>query len=109
MFRGLGRNTEFKTKNIELKGIDCFEDFRLIFGINGKLVSVSSISNIKLKNSNGLKEYLAEKREVRDCRRKINELFKTIDLSFLNLKYEVYRIFTFNHKGEYQLRDDTMY
>lgn len=102
-------NSELTKQSIELNGINCFENYRLTFGQNGKLkdISLSHYDKPKLKNSLGLGDYLADKREIRKCRRKIKQMFGEIDMSFLNLKYEIYRTFSFNHKAEYQLSDVT--
>lgn len=104
-------NTELKKQKIELKEIECFQDYSLTFGRNGKLkeVNISHYDKPKLKNSLGLGDYLADKKEIRKCKSKIRQIFKKIDLSFLNLKSEIYRTFSFDHNNEYQLRDDTIY
>ena len=104
-------NSELKKQHIQLNGIDCFEDYRLTFGKNGKLKSVtlSNYDKPTLKKSLGLGDYLADKKEIRKCKRKTKQIFRKIDLSFLNLETEIYRTFSFDHKNEYQLRDDTIY
>ncbi len=104
-------NSELKKQDIKLNGIDCFEDYRLTFGKNGKLKSVTLSHHDKptLKKSLGLGDYLADKKEIRKCKRKIKQIFSTIDLSFLNIETEIYRTFSFDHKNKYQLRDDTIY
>ena len=104
-------NSELKKQKIELKEIDCFQDYRLTFGTNGKLkkVNISHHDKPKLKNSLGLGDYLADKKEIRKCKSKIRQVFKNMDLNFLNLKSEIYRTFSFDHNNEFQLRDDTIY
>ena len=104
-------NSELQKQDIKLSGIDCFEDYRLTFGKNGKLkkVTLSDYDKPTLKKSLGLGDYLADKKEIRKCKRKIKQIFSTIDLGFLNLETEIYRTFSFDHKNEYQLRDDTIY
>jgi len=104
-------NSELKKQNIELNGINCFEDYRLTFGKNGKLkkISLSHYNKPKLKNSLGLGDYLADKREIRKCRRKIKQIFSVIDLGFLKLETEIYRTLSFGLNNEVQLRDDTIY
>lgn len=104
-------NSELKKQDIKLSGIDCFEDYRLTFGKNGKLKTVKLSHHDKptLKKSLGLTDYLSDKKEIRKCKRKIKQIFNNVDLSFLNLKTEIYRTFSFDYKNEYQLRDDTMY
>lgn len=104
-------NSELKKQDIKLDGIDCFEDYRLTFGKNGKLKTVKLSHHDKptLKKSLGLGDYLADKKEIRKCKRKIKQIFSSIDLSFLNLETEIYRTFSFDHKNEYQLRDRTIY
>src|SRR5690606_33708854 len=104
-------NSELTKQDIKLNGIDCIEDDRLTFGTNGKLkkVTLSDYDKPTLKKSLGLGEYLADKKEIRKCKRKIKQIFSDIDLSFLNFETEIYRTFSFDHKNEYQLRDDTIY
>lgn len=104
-------NSELKKQDIKLNGIDCFEDYRLTFGKNGKLKTIKLSHHDKptLKKSLGLGDYLTDKKEIRKCKRKIKQIFSSIDLSFLNLETEIYRTFSFDHKNEYQLRDDTIY
>lgn len=98
-------------QEIELDNIDCFENYQLVFGTNGKLkkVDVVEYDKPKLRNSLGLGDFLEDKREIRKCRKKIKEIFREIDLSFLKLEHEVYRTFSFDHNEKFQLRDDTMY
>lgn len=104
-------NSELKRQDIKLNGIDCFEDYRLTFGKNGKLKTVKLSHHDKptLKKSLGLGDFLSDKKEIRQCKRIIKQIFSNIDLSFLNLETEIYRTFSFNYKNEYQLRDDTIY
>jgi len=104
-------NSELQKQDIKLSGIDCFEDYRLTFGKNGKLkkVTLSDYDKPTLKKSLGLGDYLADKKEIRKCKRKIKQIFSTIDLSFLNLETEIYRTFSFGLDNEIQLRDDTIY
>jgi hypothetical protein len=104
-------NSELKKQNIQLSGIDCFEDYRLTFGKNGKLktITLSHYDKPTLKKSLGLGDYLSDKKEIRKCKKNIKQIFSNIDLSFLNLETEIYRTFSFDHKNEYQLRDDTIY
>lgn len=104
-------NAELKKQIIILNGINCFEDYRLTFGKNGKLkkVNLSHYDKPTLKKSLGLGDYLTGKKEIRKCKRKIKQIFSTIDLSFLNLETKIYRIFSFDHKNEYQLSDNTIY
>lgn len=104
-------NSELKKQKIELNGLNCFQDYLLTFGKNGKLktVTLSHHDKLILTNSLDLSDYLADKKEIRKCKRKIKQIFSTIDLSFLNLETEIYRTFNFDYKNEYQLRDDTIY
>jgi hypothetical protein len=104
-------NSELKKQEIKLNGIDCFEDYRLTFGKNGKLKTVTLSHHDKptLKKSLGLGDYLADKKEIRKCKKKIKQIFSSIDLSLLKLETEIYRTFSFDYKNEYQLRDDTIY
>lgn len=98
-------------QEIELDNIDCFESYQLVFGTNGKLkkVDVVEYDKPKLRNSLGLGDFLEDKREIRKCKKKINEIFSEINLSFLNLEHEIYRTFSFDHNEKFQLRDNTMY
>ena len=104
-------NAELKKQKVELNGIDCFEDYRLTFGENGKLkkIRLSHYNKPKLKNSLGLGDFIADKTEIRKCKRKIKQLFSDIDLGFLKLETEIYRTLSFGLKNEIQLRDDTIY
>ncbi len=104
-------NSELRKQDIKLNGIDCFGDYRLTFGKNGKLkkIALSNYDKPTLKKSIGLEYYLSDKKEIRKCKRKIKQIFSNVDLSFLNLKTEIYRTFSFDYKNEYQLSDDTMY
>lgn len=88
-------NSELQKQDIKLNGIDCFEDYRLTFGKNGKLkkVTLSDYDKPTLKKSLGLGDYLTDKKEIRKCKRKIKQIFSDIDLSFLNLETEIYRTF----------------
>lgn len=98
-------------QEIRLDNIDCFENYQLVFGMNGKLkkVDVIKYDKPKLRNSLGLGDFLEDKREISKCKKKIKELFSEIDLSFLNLEYEIYRTFSFDNNEKFQLKDDTMY
>ncbi|MBJ7428608.1 MAG: hypothetical protein JHD28_06600 [Bacteroidia bacterium] len=104
-------NSELKKQKIELIGINCFQDYRLTFGKNGKLklVKLSHYNKPTLKKSLGLSDYLADKKEIRKCKRKIKQIFNNIDLSFLNLQTEIYRTLSFGLDNEIQLRDNTIY
>ena len=83
-------NSELQKQNIKLNGIDCFEDYCLTFGKNGKLktIKLSHYNKPSLKKSLGLGDYLIDKKEIRKCKKKIKQIFNKI---------------------EYQLRDDTIY
>src|SRR5690606_9904358 len=58
-------NSELQKQDIKLNGIDCFEDYRLTFGKNGKLkkATLSDYDKPTLKKSLGLGDYLADKKE----------------------------------------------
>lgn len=104
-------NTNLSKQKVKLVEIDCFEDYRLVFGIKGKLrkIVISKFDKPKLRNSLGLGDYLSDKKEIRKCKRIIKEIFRNIDLSFLNLEHEFYRTFSFDYKGQIQIIDDTTY
>lgn len=104
-------NSELQKQDIKLNGIDCFEDYRLTFGKNGKLkrITLSDYDKPTLKKSLGLGDYLTDKKEIRKCKRKIKQIFSDIDLSFLKLETEIYRTFSFGLDNKIQLRDDTIY
>lgn len=104
-------NSELKKQDMKLSGISCFIDYQLTFGKNGKLKSVKPFYHDKptLKKSLGLFNYIGDVREIKKCKRKIKQLFSTVDLSFLNVKTEIYRTFSFDHNKQYLLRDDTIY
>ncbi len=98
-------------QKIELDNIECFENYQLVFGTNGKLkkVEVVEYDKPKLRNSLGLRDFLEDKREIRRCKKKIKEIFSEIDLSFLKLEYEIYRTFSFDHNKKFELIDNTVY
>lgn len=104
-------NSELEKLNIELDGFNCFKDYRLIFGMNGKLntIKLSHYNKSSLKKSLGLVDYLADKKENRICKKKIKQLFSKIDLGFLNLECKIYRTLSFGLNKEIQLRDNTIY
>jgi len=104
-------DSRLKNQEIELDDINCFENYQLVFGTNGKLqkVDVFEYNKPKLRNSLGLVDFLKNKRMISKCKKRIKKLFSVIDLSFLKLEYEIYRTFTFDHNGRFQLRDDTNY
>jgi hypothetical protein len=104
-------NSELKKQDVKLNEIDCLEDYQVTFGKNGKLktIKVFQYNKPTLKESLGLSDYLAEKKEIRKCKRKMKQIFKEIDLGFMKLQTEIYRTFSFNHKKEYELNDDTKY
>lgn len=102
---------ELKNQKIELADIDCFEDYDLVFGTNGKLekVTVSEYDKPKLKKSLSRSDYRTDKKEVQKCKTKIMHLLGKIDLSFLNLKYELDRTLSFDNKSDFDLGDRTIY
>jgi hypothetical protein len=104
-------NTELMKQEIELKEIDCFESYRLKFGTNGKLkkILIQDYDKPKLYDLFEIKDYLTEKKEIRKCKGKIKRIFRKINLSSLNLEYDMERIISFDHEGEFQLRDETIY
>jgi hypothetical protein len=104
-------NAKLNTQKNGLNNITCFDDYQLTIGTNGKLkkVEVSNHHKMKFENLLNLRDYLADKREIRRCKTKIREIFKEIDLSFLNLKYELYRTLSFDMKRGFQLGDNTQY
>jgi len=104
-------NTKLSNYKIELKNISCFEDYHLIIGKKGKLkeIIISENDKPKFKTYFGLFDYLTDKKDIRKCKSKIREIFREIDLDFLNLQYDIYRTISFNLEKEVILRDDTMY
>ena len=101
--------TELSEQDKILDNINCFEDYRLTFGENGKLEKVKVSDYNKPKLSDGLDFYFEDRQEIRKCRKLIKQIFKEIDLSSFNLKYKFYRTLSFGLEGEIQLRDDTIY
>jgi hypothetical protein len=104
-------NSELKKQDVKLNEIDCLEDYQVTFGKNGKLkiIKVFQYDKPTLKESLGLSDYLAEKKEIKKCEKKIKQIFNKIDLGFLNLQTEIYRTFSINYKKEYELNDNTKY
>jgi len=103
--------TELKKQKIVTEDLSCHCNFHLTFGTNGKLkkVKISHYDKPKLMESIGLGDYLEDKKEIRKCKTKIRQIFKNIDLSFLNLEYEIYRTFRFDSDNGFQLSDNTIY
>ncbi len=101
--------SEIAKQKIQFSEIDCFEDYQLIFNVNGKLEKVKVSEYDKPKISNGLDFYFEDKREIRKCKKMIKQIFKEIDLSSFNLKYKINRTLSFGYEKEIQLRDNTIY
>jgi hypothetical protein len=101
--------SEIAKHKIQFNGIDCFEEYQLIFNKNGRLEKVKVSDNDKPKLSDGLDFYFEDKSEIRKCKKLIKQIFKEIDLSSLNLKYKIYRTLSFGNENEVQLRDNTIY
>lgn len=104
-------NAQLTMQNIELDKVNCFENYYLKFGTNGRLkkVSVQDYDKPRLYGLFDIGEYFAEKKEIRKCKNKIKKIFRNISLNSFNLKYDVERIISFDHKSKFQLRDETMY
>jgi hypothetical protein len=101
-------NTELSNQSMNLNNIDCFEDYELTFGKNGKLEKVTISNFDKPKISEGLNSYRDDMKEIRKCRRLIKQIFEKINLGFLDLKYKVHRTISFDNK-KYSLSDKTSY
>ena len=103
--------TELAKQKIELKDIDCFDDYLIVFGKNGKLKKVTIYHKPKRKDYD-LSGFLEEKREIRKCKSEIAKIFKKMNLSFIEPikpKYNIYRKFSFNYDGKYQFYDNVHY
>lgn len=100
---------ELSKQEISLDEMDCFENYYVIFGIDGWLEKVNVSKPDKPKLRYGWGNYLADKQEVRKCRKKIKSIFRKIDLSVFNLKYKVRRTVSFGGDGEIEVRDDMLY
>jgi len=100
-----------KNTNIKSEKINCFENYDLLFSPKGKLVSlkVYDYDKPKLKNSLGIRDYLKDKKEIRNCKNIIKKLFKNSDFSFLDLKSYVRRSISFNLNGNPEITDNTIY
>lgn len=101
--------TELEKQKIELKDINCFEDYRLTFNEDGKLWKLKLSEYNKPKLFDDFWFYLEDKKEIRKCKNLIRQVFREIDLSSFNLKYKVYRTLSFGLEGEVRLRDNTIY
>jgi hypothetical protein len=88
---------ELSKQKIELNGVNCFKEYGLIFGTNGKLKKIITFKDKQ-------KCFFEEKREIRKCKSTIRKMFKDIDLSFINSKYKVGKIICFDSEGNYELR-----
>ena len=101
---------ELSKKNNFSKEINCYSDFSLYFGKNGKLKKIKIYDCDKPQLfGDGLEYYIEEKKDIMICKKIIKELFKETGLGFLKLKYGFYRKFSFNYKGEYHIADDNFY
>jgi hypothetical protein len=102
-------NAELSKQKIKLNNIDCFETYKLIFSKNGYLKKVRVLEYDKPKLKDGLDSYIKDNREIRKCRQKIKEIFESINLNFLNLKYGFTRKISFGNNQEIEYSDDTNY
>lgn len=84
-----------------MKRLSCYSEYYLTFGKNGKLKKVETAKSSKpsLRNSIILSNYFYNRRKYRNCLKEIKKLFENIDLSFLDLKYEVHRKIRFTDSG----------
>lgn len=97
--------------NIKSEKINCFETYHLVFTKKGKLqnIAVADYDEPKWKDALGLMDFLQEKKEIRKCKKVIEEMFLTTDLSWLNLKFGLNRSISFDLNGNPQLVDNTIY
>ncbi len=104
-------NAKLDTNQAELNSISCNESYQLVIAKNGKIkkVSISDYDKPKFKNSFGLIDFFADKKEIRKCKLKVKEIFNSIHLGFLNLEYELYRTVMFTSNDKVILIDDTIY
>lgn len=93
---------EIKKQNIELDGIDCFEQYWIQFAKNGKFKKIKVVKYYIPKYKNGylLSELIETKREIRKCKQKLKDIFSLIDLSWVNLKYDIFLDCKFNDEKE---------
>lgn len=89
--------------------VSCFDDYYLTFKENGKLWKLEVSDYGKPRLFDGIGWYLEDKKEFRQCKRRIKKMFKEIDLSSFHLQYKLYRTISFGFEGEVELRDDTIY
>lgn len=100
---------QIKKQEIKSAEIDCFGSYKLIIGKNGKLKKITIQSFDKPKLEDSLGEYLADKKEIRKCKKKIKQIFTSVDLGFLKLETQIFRTLIFGSNNQVILRDDTAY
>lgn len=89
--------------------IDCFESYHLIFGTDGKLKEIKTYSADRIKIWDGLFWYLDDRKEKRQCKKMVRQIFETIDLSHFKLEHQVFRTIYFSSKDGWTIRDNTIY
>ncbi|MFK7907667.1 MAG: hypothetical protein AB8B69_21190 [Chitinophagales bacterium] len=96
---------EVSKQGIDLEEMECLEDYYVAFGTDGRLKKVQIPKHEKLD----LRKGRGNKKEVKQCRKKIKSIFRKADLGSFNLKYKVYRVISCDAKGEVKIKDYTLY
>ena len=81
---------ETEKQKIELKEIDCVEDYYMIFDKSGKFKKVENHTKYKLRDGYSISELIEAKQEVKKCKKKMKEIFSQINLSSMDLKYDIF-------------------
>lgn len=97
--------SEIDKQKIQFDELNSSKEYILFFNKSGKLKKVLLSDYDKPKLSRGLDFYIKEKREIRKCKKLIKQIFKEIDLSSFNLKYEIYRTLRFGRENQVILGD----
>lgn len=86
----------------------CYDGYYLTFGKDGKLKNIwTHPSDVTL--SDGLSEFINDRREKRKCYRNVKEIFKKVNLCDFELKQPVYRTFYIKLGTDFMIVDNTIY
>ncbi len=99
---------ETEKQNIDWSSFSCNDQYFVTFNKKGRLKNIQISDEYKIKLKDGIGLHLEYKRKIRKCKRKIKKIFKSIDLGFLDLKYEVYRTASF-YNDKIHIVDNMIY
>ena len=95
---------EVEKQEIELKEINCTEDYYLTFDKTGKFKKVENYTKSKRRRTYPISELIKEKQEIKKCKKKMKEICKQIDLNSMNLKYDVFVLGYFDFEKKIRFR-----